>query len=113
MGRVYSRQQNISYYKLVDTLFDKNVNGKDGHNYHPEIVLHFYNNEESIKESVKFTQENSELISDIKFAEYFGETPEFLIYECSIEKERYQPEDEKIIELRKCLIDKITTYNKK
>ena len=98
-------------YELVDTLMGENYNRKDGHNYHPEIILHFYKNEESIKESVKFTQENPKIVSDIKFAQNFGETTEFLVYECSIEKQRFQPVDERIIELRKCLIDKITTYN--
>ena len=100
-------------YQLEDTLLGENYNGKVGNKYHPEIILHFYHNEGNIKESVKFTQENPEIVSDLQFAENFGETTEFIIYECSTEKQIFQPKDNKTIELRKCLINKITTYNKK
>src|SRR5690606_34470293 len=55
-------------YELVDTLMRENVNEKNGHNSYPGIILQFYNNEERTMESVKFTQENAEIISDIEFA---------------------------------------------
>lgn len=100
-------------YELEDTLLGENYNGKNGRKYYPEIILHFYDNTEDVKESVKFTQENPTLISDLKFAKYFSETNEFLIYECSTEKQMFLPTDPKIVELRECLTEKITTYNSK
>jgi hypothetical protein len=100
-------------YELEDTLLGENYNGKNGHKYYPEIILHFYINSEKVKESVKFTEENPSLISDLKFAKYFGETNEFLIYECSTEQQMFLPKDKKMIKLRECLLDKLTTYNSK
>lgn len=100
-------------YELEDTLLGENYNGKNGHKYYPEIILHFYNISKEVRESVKFTEENPRLISDFKLAKYFGETNEFLIYECSTEKQLFLPHDPKIVELRKCLIEKITAYNSK
>jgi hypothetical protein len=99
-------------YELEDTLLDENYNGKKGNKYCPEIVLHFYRNEEIVKEEVKFTRENAEIISDIKFALDFGKTDKYLVYECLNEKQIFLPEDVIMLELRECLIEKITTYNK-
>lgn len=97
-------------YELRDTSLGLNYNG-DGNKYSPEIVLHFYKNEESVKEAVKFTRENARIISDIKFALDFGETDEYLVYECLNEKQICLPEDIRMLKLRECLIEKITTYN--
>ena len=100
-------------YELEDTLLDENTNGKKGKHYFPEIILHFYPKTEEIIEAVKFTTENPFLVSDIFFAEYFGETEEFLIYECSTKKQLFQPADPRIIELRNCLLIKLASYNSK
>jgi len=73
-------------YDVVDTLLDLNYNGENGNKYSPEILLHFYKNEKDIEEAVKFTKENAEIISDIKFVLNFGETDEYLVYECLNER---------------------------
>ncbi|CAN5876378.1 hypothetical protein BH11BAC7_BH11BAC7_36750 [soil metagenome] len=104
-------------YGLVDTLLGENYNGKNGNKYYPEIILHFYSNSKEVRESVKLTEENPTLISDVNFAKYFakyfGETKEFLIYECSTEKQMFLPEDKQQIKLRKCMLEKLTTYSSK
>ena len=102
----------MAAYEQTSSTLEEKFNGKDGHNHHPELILHFYKNEKRIKESVQFTHENLEIISDINFAEYIGEIKEYLIYECSVEKHRFQPDNDQMIELRKCLIDKIATDQK-
>jgi hypothetical protein len=100
-------------YELEDTMMAENTNSKKGKHYFPEIILHFYPKSEQIKEAVKFTTENPLLVSNIHFAEYFGETEEFLIYECSTEKQLFQPADPRIIELRICILEKLKSYNSK
>jgi len=80
-------------YQLIDTAFAENVNGKIENSYYPEIILHIYKNDEYTKESVKFTQENPDIISHINFAVNFGETSKYLIYECTVEKHPFEPKE--------------------
>lgn len=91
-------------YQRNDTSNEKNVNGKVGHKYYPEIILSVYPNTANIKSEIKFTQTNSSLISDSKISEIFGETQEFLL--CQLwhsEFNDFKPSDSKLLGLRKCL----------
>jgi len=51
-----------------------------------QFILHFYPLSESTREAVQFTYEHAEIISSLNFADYFGETEKYLIYECGTEK---------------------------
>lgn len=98
----------LATYEVDDTV--ENETGKFVKKYHPEIILQFYPNIDRIKESARFTQMNSEIISDLHISKDFGETTDFLIYENSAEYAYRQPIDKFIIELRKCLTEKASKY---
>lgn len=99
-------------YTLIDTVYAENILGKHIHSYNPEIVLHVFNNEEKTRKTVEFVNSNPEVISTNGFEIYFSETMEFIIFEHSLEYQNFEPKDEKVDELRNCLKNKITTYNR-
>jgi hypothetical protein len=90
-------------YHTEDTLFPENTNGKSGDTYYPELILAFYKNKKSIKESVKFTRDHSQMISDTHPMYDVAETRDYLIYGGYNEDQKFQPQDAKLKGLRECI----------
>lgn len=93
-------------YQVEDTLFPENFNGKNGNKYSPELILAFFKNEKSTKESVKFTREHWQMVSDLHPMYDIAETENYLIYGGYSEDQKFEPQDSKLRLLKECIKSK-------